>query len=183
MFEIQESKLKGCLKLIPKTFVDQRGQFTKVFHEKTFKDLGLETTFKEEYFSVSYRGVLRGMHFQTPPEDHVKLVYCSQGSVLDVVLDIRRGSPTYGQVEAFELTGNKGECLYIPKGFAHGFYTLSESATMVYKVSTMHSPSNDEGILWSSFGMKWPNQHPTLSQRDSSFAPLDDFRSPFTYHG
>lgn len=182
MFEIQESKLDGCLKLIPKIFVDHRGQFTKIFHEKTFKDLGLKTDFKEEYFSVSHKGVLRGMHFQTPPEDHVKLVYCSQGSVLDVVLDIRRGSPTYGQFDSFELSGDKGECLYIPKGFAHGFLTLSERATMTYKVTTAHSPDNDEGILWNSFGMKWLIQTPILSSRDLSFKEIQNFNSPFIYH-
>lgn len=180
---MQKSKLEGCLKLIPKTFMDQRGQFTKVFHESTFKQLGLETEFKEEYFSVSHEGVLRGMHFQTPPEEHVKLVYCSQGSVLDVVLDIRRGSPTYGKFEAFELTGEKGECLYIPKGFAHGFFTLSDKAIMVYKVSTMYSPNNDVGILWNSFGMDWPNQTPIMSIRDSSFPEIKHFNSPFTYCG
>lgn len=179
MFEVQESKLKGCLKLIPKTFIDKRGQFTKVFHEKTFKELGLDTDFKEEYFSVSHRGVLRGMHFQTPPEDHVKLVYCSQGSVLDVVLDIRKDSPTYGQFEAFELSGDKGECLYIPKGFAHGFFTTSFQAIMTYKVTTMHNPGCDTGISWNSFGMQWPTQHPTLSERDCNFAPFGDFMSPF----
>ncbi|MEQ9107774.1 MAG: dTDP-4-dehydrorhamnose 3,5-epimerase [Limnobacter sp.] len=181
MFEILESRLKGCLKLTPKTFVDQRGQFTKVFHEKTFSDLGLETQFKEEYFSVSRSGVLRGMHFQSPPDDHVKLVYCLNGMALDVVLDIRKGSPTYGQYDMFELNGDEASCIYIPKGFAHGFYTLSDSATMVYKVSTMHSPNHDHGILWNSFGVNWPSKSPILSNRDSSFAGLESFISPFTY--
>lgn len=179
MEEFQESKLKGCFKLTPKTFTDERGQFTKIFHEKTFKDLNLETKFKEEYFSISHGGVLRGMHFQTPPEDHVKLVYCSHGSILDVVLDIRHGSPTFGMFDTFELNGSKGETLYIPKGFAHGFYTLSESATMVYKVSTMHAPSNDKGIHWDSFGMEWPSKNPIVSARDSALPPLKQFITPF----
>lgn len=179
MFEIQESKLQGCLKLTPKTFIDQRGQFTKVFHEKAFMELGLETQFTEEYFSVSHQGVLRGMHFQTPPEDHIKLVYCTRGHVLDVVLDIRKDSPTYGQFDLFELNGESVSCVYIPKGFAHGFYTISEGSTMVYKVSTVHAPNNDEGILWNSFGMKWPDESPVISERDAGFTELSKFNSPF----
>lgn len=179
MFEIQKSKLEGCLKLIPKTFVDQRGQFTKVFHEKTFKDLGLETAFKEEYFSVSHKGVLRGMHFQTPPEDHIKLVYCSKGQLLDVVLDIRKHSNTYGQYDTFKLDSENPSCIYIPSGFAHGFYALSNEATMMYKVTTTHSPSHDDGIHWNSFGFLWPNQSPIMSERDRNFKPFDKFKSPF----
>jgi dTDP-4-dehydrorhamnose 3,5-epimerase len=121
------------------------------------------------------------MHFQAPPSDHVKLVYCVHGEVMDVVLDLRKGSPTYGQAESIRLSAERGNYLYIPKGIAHGFCATSDVATLVYKVSTVHDPLNDTGVLWNSFGFSWPTPEPVISARDYSFKTLSAFDSPFFY--
>ncbi|WP_229506194.1 dTDP-4-dehydrorhamnose 3,5-epimerase [Massilia sp. BJB1822] len=180
---ILPTKLEGCFQIIPNILRDERGHFVKTFHEELFHEHGLETVFREEYYSSSQRGVLRGLHFQTPPQEHTKLVYCVQGTVLDAALDLRAGSPTYGQHLTMELSGENGHMLYLAPGVAHGFYTLSEQALMMYKVSTVYAPAHDSGILWNSAGIAWPSDSPVLSQRDQGFAALADFASPFVYRG
>lgn len=181
MFEFKPSKLTGCFELQPKVFDDARGRFVKVFHEQAFAALGLETNFAEEYYSVSRKNVIRGMHFQLPPMDHVKIVYCVQGEVMDAVVDIRVGSPTYGQSSLFELNAAKANSIYIPKGMAHGFCTRSEQAIMVYKVSSIYSPEHDAGVLWNSVDITWPTTCAILSARDQSFPEFEHFESPFRY--
>ncbi len=181
MFELKPSRLSGCLELQPRVFEDNRGRFVKVFHEQAFAAYGLETGFVEEYYSVSHQNVIRGLHFQLPPMDHVKMVYCVQGAVMDVVVDLRKGSPTYGQFDMIELSSDKANGIYIPKGMAHGFCTLSEQATMVYKVSTGYSPQHDAGIRWDSAGIPWPVGDAILSARDQGFPSLDAFATPFSY--
>ena len=178
-FEKIATPLEGCFELQPIVRGDNRGSFVKTFHADAFADLGLDTDFKEEYYSTSIKNVLRGMHFQTPPADHVKLVCCTEGAVKDVVVDLRKNSPTFGKHCTFELTAEKANMLYIPKGFAHGFLTLSERATMLYKVTTVYSPENDKGILWSSCGIDWQCDTPILSARDQTHPPLAEFYSPF----
>lgn len=158
-----------------------RGRFVKIFHEPSYTALGLETNFAEEYYSVSHKNVIRGLHFQVPPMDHVKMVYCLEGHALDVVLDLRVGSPTYGQFEVFELNSSNSNSIYIPKGMAHGFCALSENTIMVYKVSTVYSPTHDAGVLWNSAGIPWPMTDAVLSERDQSFPTLAQFKSPFCY--
>jgi len=179
VFELKPSKLPGCFELQPKAFEDARGKFVKVFHERMFAEKGLVTNFAEEYYSISHKNVIRGMHFQLPPMDHVKMVYCVQGEVLDAVVDLRVGSPTYGEHALFELSATKANSIYIPKGMAHGFCAMSEQAIMVYKVSTIYSPEHDAGLLWDSAGIAWPTKQPTLSARDQGFPSLDEFVSPF----
>lgn len=181
MFELKPSKLAGCFELQPKVFDDVRGRFVKVFHEQAFAAQGLETNFAEEYYSVSHRNVVRGLHFQLPPMDHVKMVYCVQGEVLDAVVDLRVGSPTYGQYALFELNATKANSIYIPKGMAHGFCARSNQAIMVYKVSTIYSPAHDAGVLWNSVGIQWPTNEAILSARDNGFPSFDNFVSPFCY--
>lgn len=181
MFDARETSIPGCYQIFPRVFEDARGRFIKVFHEQAFEERGLETHFAEEYYSVSRRGVIRGMHFQVPPMDHVKMVYCTQGSVFDAVVDLRRGSPTYGQVATFSLNAEAGNYLYIPKGLAHGFCATSDEATLVYKVSTVYAPEQDAGILWSSLDIEWPSESPIMSERDQGFPALNEFESPFRY--
>lgn len=181
MFKIEPSKLAGCYKFSPKIIGDVRGRFVKIFHEPSYAALGLETNFAEEYYSVSHNNVIRGLHFQVPPMDHVKTVYCLEGHALDVVLDLRVGSPTYGQFEMFELNSSNSSSIYIPKGMAHGFCALSENTIMVYKVSTVYSPTHDAGILWNSVGITWPITEVVLSARDQGFPTLEQFESPFRY--
>lgn len=174
-----ETKFSGCYQLLPRVFNDERGRFVKTFHKDIFKEYGLETDFVEEYHSLSKRGVLRGLHFQTPPADHAKLVYCIMGEVIDAVVDLRVDSTTYGQYELFNLDSEQANALYIPRGLAHGFYTVSDSATMVYNVTSVHSPENDAGILWNSVGIPWPEEKPIVSTRDNAFPALSDYISPF----
>jgi dTDP-4-dehydrorhamnose 3,5-epimerase len=181
MFDVKPLGIAGCYELQPKVQEDLRGKFVKVFHANEFELRNLEVDFNEEYYSSSTLGVVRGMHFQTPPFEHVKLIYCPHGEVFDVVVDLRRGSPTYGQSSTLVLSSKKGNCIYIPKGLAHGFCATSLNALLVYKVSTVYSPESDTGILWSSIDVDWPITKPILSTRDSSFSSLSDFESPFVY--
>jgi dTDP-4-dehydrorhamnose 3,5-epimerase len=178
--EIKETTIKGCVELLPKQFNDSRGKFVKTFHEQTFEELHLTTHFAEEYYSVSYNNVLRGLHFQTPPSDHIKVVYCLDGEVMDVVVDLRKGSPTYGKHDIIGLSSKKANMLYIPSGMAHGFYTISEKAVMLYKVTTVYDHANDTGIRWDSCGIAWPSKEPVISERDSKFISFNEFNSPFT---
>lgn len=179
MIQLKPSNITGCYELQPNIMEDVRGRFVKVFHEPFYASLGLKTHFSEEYYSVSHKNVVRGLHFQLPPMDHVKLVYCVAGEVLDVVVDIRKDSPTYGQFEMFQLSAAKANAVYIPKGLAHGFCATSETAIMVYKVGTVYSPEHDAGILWNSVGIPWPTSTAVLSERDKIFPRLDQFESPF----
>ena len=180
--ELQESGIAGCYLVKPRVIADPRGSFAKTFHADQFAQLGLRTDWREEYFSTSGKGVLRGMHFQLPPAEHAKLVFCIAGEVLDVVLDLRRGSPTEGQCRSFTLSGlNAG--LYIPVGCAHGFLSTSASSTMFYKVTSVHAPEQDAGVAWDSFGFDWPVDAPLLSDRDRRHPALRDFASPFVFDG
>lgn len=181
MFSINSSHLAGCFEVQPKVFQDERGQFVKTFHIQAFAEYGLETNFSEEYYSISHKNVVRGLHFQLPPMDHVKMVYCVAGEVLDVVIDLRVGSPTYGQYVLFELSSAKANSVYIPKGMAHGFCVRSEQAIMMYKVSTIYSPAHDAGILWNSLNIPWLTKDAVLSARDQNFPTFAQFESPFCY--
>lgn len=181
MFSITKTGIEGCYEIQPRIFDDLRGRFVKVFHHNEYTKLGLETSFAEEYYSTSHRGVIRGMHFQAPPSDHVKVVYCVHGEVQDVVLDLRLGSPTYGQATVITLSASQGNFIYIPKGLAHGFCSTSEIATMVYKVSVVYDSQADTGVLWNSFGHSWPIIDPVISNRDANFIPFSKFKTPFLY--
>lgn len=180
-FQIHKTKIPGCYEIIPKRIMDVRGSFTKTFHKDVFLENGLDIQFAEEYFSISRKGVLRGLHFQLPPDDHVKIVYCLSGGVIDVVVDLRIGSPTYGGYEMFQLTADQVNMIYIPKGLAHGFYVTEEPAVMLYKTSTVYNPESDYGIHWSSLGVPWPDKTPIISERDGNFPHFHQFRSPFSY--
>jgi len=181
MIERLATPIPGCWELRYRSFEDDRGRFVKTFHRDAFAEAGLETDFAEEYYSLSHQGVLRGLHFQTPPKDHVKLVYAIAGKALDAVLDLRVGSPTYGRYHVLELSAASANALYVPRGLAHGFYVPEGEAVMVYKVTSVHSPVHDHGICWNSAGIPWPDEAPILSERDRGFPALPDFVSPFRY--
>lgn len=180
--DIRKTIISGCYELLPLIRSDERGAFVKTFHKGTFIKHGLETEFAEEYYSVSTKSVLRGLHFQIPPHDHTKMVYCVDGEVVDVVVDLRVGSSTYGQFAMFNLNSDKANMIYIPQGMAHGFYVCSEKAILLYKVSTEYSPEHDAGILWNSVGIPWPMNTPLLSSRDDSFITFERFISPFLFN-
>jgi dTDP-4-dehydrorhamnose 3,5-epimerase len=179
--QVQKTSISGCYQLIPLHFTDNRGSFIKTFHQKEFELNGLETNFVESYYSISNQRVLRGLHFQTPPWDNIKLIYCLQGKVMDVVVDLRIGSPTFGKYEIFQLDSKKPSIIYVPTGLAHGFYTESDSAVMVYLSSRVHSPQHDAGIHWNSLSIPWPDQKPTLSTKDQQLPDFNNFTSPFHF--
>ncbi len=178
-FEKKETTIPGCFELIPKVHSDERGFLVKSFHEREFHDMGLATDFKEEFYSISKKGVLRGLHFQHPPANHIKLVSCLRGHVLDAVLDLRTASGSYGRSILLDLSEDIERILYIPSGCAHGFYSLTNGSLMLYRTTTVHSPDLDAGILWNSAGIKWPDISPVLSPRDLSFPVFSGFKSPF----
>ncbi|MCX5791136.1 MAG: dTDP-4-dehydrorhamnose 3,5-epimerase family protein [Elusimicrobia bacterium] len=175
----RETPIPGCFELLPAIRRDSRGMFIKIFHAGQFREFGLATDFKEEYYSVSKKGVLRGLHFQDPPAALSKLVFCVEGDILDAVLDLRTGSGTYGRAFTIKLSTRKANMLYIPKGCAHGFFALSRRVVMLYKTSAVYSPEHDKGILWNSAGIKWPCKNPILSPRDRSFPEFRNLASPF----
>lgn len=170
--------LPGCFLLRPKRVDDRRGSFVKTYHEGMCRALGVQLDIREEFYSVSRKDVIRGMHFQLPPHEHNKLVYCSHGAVRDVLLDLRKG-PGYGGVASAEISAENAHLVFIPKGVAHGFVALTDEALMLYKTSTVHSPESDCGILWDSFKFDWRCALPILSERDANHLPLAKFVSPF----
>lgn len=177
--EIIPTDLRGLKILRPRVFTDLRGTFVKTFHAPTFLDAGLEFVPREEFFSISHRNVLRGMHFQLPPHTQARLVSCLTGSILDVVVDLRQKEPTFGQAWSRELSATNREMLFIPEGLAHGFLSLADDTMVNYVANQPHAPAHETGIAWNSFAFNWPVQGPILSGRDQQFPALTEFKSPF----
>jgi len=169
--------LPGCFSTRLPTFEDDRGSFQKLFHAGGFDAYLPGFLPREVYLSSSARGVLRGMHFQLPPDDHAKVVVCLGGKVTDVLLDLRPGK-TYGRTVTVELLPEGQNAVLIPKGIAHGFYAQSNDSALLYLVETVHSPDNDMGVLWSSFGYTWDSGTPILSARDTKHPPFAEFCPP-----
>jgi len=171
--------LNGAKILTLPSSQDARGTFVKAFHETTLKQAGIEFTLRESYFSSSKKDVIRGMHFQLPPHHHSKVVFCPYGAILDVIVDLRKDSPTYRQFYAQELSEHNHKAYYIPEGFAHGFKSLTEGAITYYLVSSEYSQPHDTGIRYDSIGFEWQVENPIISARDLSFGRMEDFDSPF----
>lgn len=180
MFEIRPTALDEVFSLRAAAHVDRRGSFRKLAHSKTLSASGLSCEFEEIYCPTSRFGVIRGMHFQAPPHQHAKLVWCLEGCVTDVVLDLRSGKDSYGRAVMFELDGQARNGIYIPEGCAHGFAVRSEYATLLYLVTSVHAPEADLGIRWDSLALDWNVDQPIVSDRDNSHPLLKDFVSPFT---
>lgn len=160
-------------------FQDNRGGFQKLFNYDSFNEHGLDTNFKEFYYSISQKNVIRGMHFQLPPYDHTKLVYVSKGRIKDVVVDIRSKSGTYGQYFSMELDDKNTRYLYIPKGFAHGFLSLEDSSIVNYAQTSCYNKEADCGIAHDSINLDWGIINPIVSGRDLTFGRLENFKTPF----
>lgn len=160
-------------------FLDSRGGFQKLFNDEFFRENNLDTDFKEFYYSVSKKDVIRGMHFQLPPCDHTKLVYVSKGKIKDVVVDLRKQSATYGYCFFIELDDAKAQYLYIPKGFAHGFLSQEDGSIVNYAQTSCYSKEHDCGIAYHSIGFDWEVSTPIVSGRDLTFEDLKHFKSPF----
>ena len=184
--EIIKTGIEGLLILEPRIFQDARGYFFESFSQREFEEKVGNVHFVQDNESMSSYGVMRGLHFQRPPYTQNKLVRCVKGAVLDVAVDIRQGSPTYGQHVAVELTAENHRQFFIPKGFAHGFAVLSETAVFQYKCDEFYHPEADAGIsiLDESLGIDWriPMDKAILSDKDTRHGMLADFQSPFTYH-
>ena len=171
----------------PRRHGDTRGWFTETYNRDTFAKLGITCTFVQDNHSLSVPiHTLRGLHFQTPPHGQDKLIRCIRGRIFDVVVDLRRGSPTYGDWTGAELSAKNGNQLFVPVGFAHGFVTLDTDCEVVYKCSDLYAPQADGGIRWDSAGIDWPipsGTLPELSAKDRTLPPLVEFDSPFVYDG
>lgn len=179
--KIIETNISGLKILEPRIFEDTRGKFIKTFTNDFFKDSELNIDIKETYYSISNKDVIRGMHFQTPPYDHIKLVYVPAGKIIDVVLDIRKNSLTYGEYFSCELSSDNGKVLIIPRGLAHGFKSLQDNTNVTYMQTTCYAPNNDGGVRYDSFGFDWDCETPKMSDRDLIFPSLKEFDTPFFF--
>lgn len=173
-----EELLPGAWLIMLRRFEDIRGTFVKTYASTAFEHHGARFEMQEEFYSVSNKDVIRGMHFQLPPHDHIKLVYCPVGAIEDVLLDLRAG-PGYGRVAKVRLSADQPSLILIPSGIAHGFQTLENGSLVMYKTSTEHEPIADAGIRWDSFGHNWGVDQPILSDRDRQHPKLDSFITPF----
>lgn len=182
--EVIKTAIEGLVIIQPKVFGDARGYFFESFSQREFEEKVRKINFVQDNESMSSYGVMRGLHFQVPPFTQSKLVRCVKGAVLDVAVDIRKGSPTYGQHVAVELTEDNHLQFFVPRGFAHGFAVLSEAAVFQYKCDNFYAPQADGGIsiLDQSLGIEWhiPTDKVLLSEKDLKHALLKDFDSPFT---
>jgi len=178
-------KINICILIKPNRHGDHRGFFAETYSRKKYLEYGIDIEFVQDNHSISKEvGTLRGLHFQSPPHAQAKLVRCGRGALFDVTVDIRRGSPTYGKWESFELTAENGYQLYVPIGFAHGFMTLEQESEIVYKCSDYYAPETEKSISWKDPDIKicWPKlDKPILSKKDAGAPILKDFESPFIY--
>ena len=184
MINVIKTEIEGVVIIEPKVFGDSRGYFFESWSQKDFDELVRPIKFVQDNESMSTYGVMRGLHFQRPPFTQSKLVRCVKGAVLDVAVDIRKGSPTYGQHVAVELTEDNHRQFFVPRGFAHGFAVLSDVAVFQYKCDNFYAPQADGGIsiLDDSLGIDWriPTDKAILSEKDTKHACLKDFESPFS---
>lgn len=182
--EVIKTDIEGLVIIEPKVFGDARGYFFESFSQREFEEKVRKVNFVQDNQSMSSYGVMRGLHFQEPPFSQSKLVRCVKGRVLDVAVDIRKGSPTYGQHVSVELTEDNHRQFFVPRGFAHGFAVLSENAIFQYKCDNFYAPQADGGIsiLDKSLGINWqiPQDKALLSEKDMKHALLKDFDSPFS---
>lgn len=182
--DVIRTEIDGVVIIEPKIFGDARGYFFESFSQREFEEKVRKINFVQDNESMSSYGVMRGLHFQRPPFTQCKLVRCVKGAVLDVAVDIRKGSPTYGQHVAVELTEDNHRQFFVPRGFAHGFAVLSETAIFQYKCDNFYAPQADGGISIKdeSFGIDWkiPTDKALLSEKDTLHECLKDFDSPFS---
>jgi len=184
--QIEDTALPGVRLLTPKRFGDARGFFSESWNRRTLEAEGLHLPeFVQDNHSLSAKlGTIRGLHFQSPPHAQGKLVRCGRGRLFDVAVDVRKGSPTYGQWVGEELSFENGKQLWIPAGFLHGFLTLAPDTEIVYKCTDHYAPECDGAVRWDSCGIDWPlpeGVEPLLSEKDAAAQTLADFDSPFLW--
>jgi dTDP-4-dehydrorhamnose 3,5-epimerase len=183
IMQIFKTPIEGLLVIEPKVFHDARGYFVETYNEQRYREAGVDAVFVQDNKSSSTYGVVRGLHFQRPPYTQAKLVSCAEGRVLDVAVDLRKDSPTYGQHFAVELDADSQRQFYIPRGFAHGFSVLSERAVFTYKCDNLYHPEADGGILLTdaALGIDWrvPADQMILSEKDKKHPTLNELDNPF----
>lgn len=182
-FAFNHVDIHGIILVEPRVFKDSRGSFMETYKYSDFVQAGIKEYLLQDNYSWSLKGVLRGLHYQKNPHAQGKLVLCVKGSIFDVAVDIRKGSPSYGKWVGIELCDENKRMLYIPPGFAHGFLALSESAGVLYKCTMEYSPESDRGIIWNDpdINIQWPLRNPILSEKDSRHPLLKDADNNFEY--
>lgn len=179
--KILNTAIEGLLIIQPTVFEDSRGYFFESYNKKNFLQEGINVDFVQDNQSLSQKGVLRGLHFQAPPFAQGKLVRVITGSVLDVAVDIRKDSPTYGKHHAIELSESNKTMFYIPEGFAHGFLTLEDNTIFSYKCTNYYNKASEGTLLWNDeqLGINWKTNTPSLSEKDKGGEMFNTFKSPF----
>jgi dTDP-4-dehydrorhamnose 3,5-epimerase len=175
---IPADTLPDVLIIEPKVHRDDRGFFVETYHAQRYRDAGIDVAFVQDNHSRSVRGTLRGLHWQTAPHPQAKLIRVLDGEILDVVVDIREGSPTFGRWAAVTLSSENFRQLFVPVGFAHGFLVMSERADIAYKCSDIYDPASERGLMWNdpAIAIEWPIASPVLSPRDQAHPPLASLR-------
>jgi len=178
---ITETNLPGLLIIDPKVFGDERGYFFESYNAELFRHAGLEMQFLQDNESRSGKGILRGLHFQEPPFEQGKLVRVARGAVMDVSVDIRKDSPTFGKWKAFELSEQNKRMLWIPPGFAHGFVTLEDNTIFIYKCTNIYNKESENSIRWDDpeLNIDWGISDPVISEKDKAASLFRELRSPF----
>lgn len=176
-----KTAIEGLVIIEPLVFEDERGHFFEYYQKELFKKNGIEDNFVQDNQSLSQKGVLRGLHFQAPPYAQAKLIRVIKGAVLDVAVDIRKNSPTFGKHVAVELSESNKKSLYIPEGFAHGFLTLSDNTIFSYKCANYYNKSSEGALLWNDqdLAINWGVTAPILSEKDKVATTLKSFSTPF----
>jgi dTDP-4-dehydrorhamnose 3,5-epimerase len=174
-FERIDTRIDGLVLVQPKVIADDRGFFFETFRRNDYAALGIDVDFVQDNHSRSMRGTIRALHFQLQP-GQAKLIRCARGSIYDVAVDLRKGSPTYGEYEAVELSDENARQMFIPVGFAHGFCVTSDEADVAYKVSSYYDGATERGIAWDDpgIGVRWPVDRPLVSDRDRTNPRLDE---------
>ncbi|MDA1055781.1 MAG: dTDP-4-dehydrorhamnose 3,5-epimerase family protein [Planctomycetota bacterium] len=179
MFEFVETGIPGCVRLAGLVRTDARGSFVKLFGEASVALFPVMKNLCEVFVSTSEKGVVRGIHFQSPPHDHDKMVSCLWGRALDVVVDLRTSSPTFKRTVSVHLEASSGDMLLVPKGCGHGFQSLEDNTHIIYFTNSAHQSSHDHGVHFQSIGVDWPLPPGPISARDDGLVRLEHFESPF----
>ncbi len=179
--QIEKLDIEGLLVIHPDIFEDERGFFYESYNFDKYSKLGLDARFVQDNLSKSQKNVLRGLHFQNPPHAQGKLVQVIHGSVIDVAVDIRKGSKTYGKHHSILLSSKNKTQFYVPPGFAHGFLTLEDDTLFSYKCTDVYHKESEGSILWndSGLGIEWPTDDPIVSEKDQVAPPFESFKSEF----
>ena len=182
IYDYIESDIEGVFLLDPHSYTDARGSITKTFHKECFDTLGLECDWGESLVTTNYqKGVIRGFHFQKPPYCQAKTIFCATGSIIDVVLDLRKGSKTYGMTARFPLDSQKKNVLYVPQGVANCYAICQDNTIIVYNLTSTYMPEFESGIRWDSVGVDFGFENPIVAEKDCKLPSLDGFITPFIY--